>query len=448
MAGIPLESFPKTFKDVIAICRALDIRYLWLDALCIIQDSTEDWEVESAKMTDIYSNSYLTIAASSCADTAHGLFSDRWTLILKRDEPLCRIETGSVAVERGNDTFRLRPRLFTAHTRFAQLDNAHHHSADAPLLTRAWAYQERLLPSRTLHFLAEELVWECKTDLRCECRALDDRSLIAAEFEGDKQFKQTWHGGWLKPLVAKVERPGLIYEDFSMIWMDLVSEFTRLDLTYESDRLPAISGLAAKLTNTCLGDYLAGMWTNMFPVGLLYESRWSAGDFPGDPKYRPQAPTWSWASIPLSGSNGIYYDRTLSRRFKRCPYFKVLNVTAKVLGKNPFGWVQNALLSVRARSAKCVAVKGRDGAMRLERISREDDPAHLVLDIPNSVENHTRIIFLYLGSGQGLALQKVSNVRHEATTYRRVGIARFPLDMQWRNVDWEDGMEMRDFDLV
>ncbi len=61
---IVFESLPKTFQDVISIARRLGIQYVWIDSLCIIQTDLLDWELESAKMSDIYANAYLTIAAS------------------------------------------------------------------------------------------------------------------------------------------------------------------------------------------------------------------------------------------------------------------------------------------------------------------------------------------------------------------------------------------------
>ncbi|KAF2870785.1 heterokaryon incompatibility, partial [Massariosphaeria phaeospora] len=51
--GIAPTSFPSLFQDVMDICRRLGIRYLWADALCILQDSTEDWQLEAAKMADV-----------------------------------------------------------------------------------------------------------------------------------------------------------------------------------------------------------------------------------------------------------------------------------------------------------------------------------------------------------------------------------------------------------
>jgi len=58
---MPMNSLPKTFQDAVVITRSLGIQYLWIDALCIIQDCEEDWKIQSSEMARIYKNSFLTI---------------------------------------------------------------------------------------------------------------------------------------------------------------------------------------------------------------------------------------------------------------------------------------------------------------------------------------------------------------------------------------------------
>jgi hypothetical protein len=64
---IPWSSLPETFQDAITVTRHLNLQYLWIDSLCIIQDSRTDWEIESARMASVYRGSYVTILASSSA---------------------------------------------------------------------------------------------------------------------------------------------------------------------------------------------------------------------------------------------------------------------------------------------------------------------------------------------------------------------------------------------
>ena len=71
------EDIPKTFQDAITVTRYLGFHYIWIDSLCIVQDDNEDWARESAKMSSIYANAVLTIAASAAADDTYGFLHQR-----------------------------------------------------------------------------------------------------------------------------------------------------------------------------------------------------------------------------------------------------------------------------------------------------------------------------------------------------------------------------------
>ncbi|RSL40480.1 hypothetical protein CEP51_016694 [Fusarium floridanum] len=68
---------PRTFQDAVRTTRALGIAYLWIDFLCIIQGDEADWEAESAKMEEVFSSAYCTIAASSARSSLDGFLGDR-----------------------------------------------------------------------------------------------------------------------------------------------------------------------------------------------------------------------------------------------------------------------------------------------------------------------------------------------------------------------------------
>jgi hypothetical protein len=76
LKSIPMSLMPANFYDATIITRKLGYRYLWIDSLCIIQDSTEDWETESQNMGNIYMNASLTIAAGAAKDSDGGMLRD------------------------------------------------------------------------------------------------------------------------------------------------------------------------------------------------------------------------------------------------------------------------------------------------------------------------------------------------------------------------------------
>lgn len=123
--GIALSSLPKTFREAITLCVALDIEYLWIDSLCIIQDSKADWLQEATQMAAVYANSWLNIAATASQDCHGGLFFGNpfgqpasviatWNLL-----PGCLVCYESGLWER--------------------------YIENAPLNRRAWVFQERIL---------------------------------------------------------------------------------------------------------------------------------------------------------------------------------------------------------------------------------------------------------------------------------------------------------------
>jgi hypothetical protein len=163
--GIEWTDHSKTFQDAVIITRKLGLRYLWIDSLCIIQDDSVDWQVESSKMGQIYRNSYLTVCPTLSANGKGGCFSER------------RVQSGNLS-ERIDDAdvrylsgVYLRRKFQDQHN---ILDPFATREVEAfPLHDRAWAFQERLLATRVVQYTREELRWECKSGTKCECGSFD-----------------------------------------------------------------------------------------------------------------------------------------------------------------------------------------------------------------------------------------------------------------------------------
>jgi hypothetical protein len=145
---IPEELLSQTLKDAIVIARELGLLYIWINSLCILQDDTDDWLLEAATMSSVYGGSSLNIAASGAPDGNFGCFlRPEYTLQCQ-----IQVESGCRAVR-----YRCVP------------GGMYYYSlADMPLTKRGWTLQERLLPSRTLHFTSTQVFWECYQQVACE----------------------------------------------------------------------------------------------------------------------------------------------------------------------------------------------------------------------------------------------------------------------------------------
>lgn len=145
--GVEMSRLPKNMQDAVTITRRLGFAYIWIDSLCIIQDSPEDWAREALTMGSVYTNAACTIASTGSQSSAGGCFHERSTKSLKP----CKIGASSPDA--------LLPRWI-----YARRDDVFdfERSVDrSPLNSRAWVQQERLLSRRILHFGAEMIYWEC-----------------------------------------------------------------------------------------------------------------------------------------------------------------------------------------------------------------------------------------------------------------------------------------------
>jgi hypothetical protein len=64
-SGIPYQSLPGIHMEAVRLTQALGLTHLWIDALCIIQDSPADWEREASKMAAVYGNAVCNLACIS-----------------------------------------------------------------------------------------------------------------------------------------------------------------------------------------------------------------------------------------------------------------------------------------------------------------------------------------------------------------------------------------------
>ena len=179
---VPWEELTKTFRDAINICRRLNIDYLWVDSLCILQDSVDDWSQSATEVGSIYENALLTIAATKSKEGCEGCYSATDRQYLAQLVP----GTGGIYVRR-------KPPSFPVHDLNLDMENFH-------LLDRMWVYQEMHLSTRVLHFCAQEVIWSCRTMRRSQSgisneEATDDFEHSTDLHGWDPSWKSLQRGG-------------------------------------------------------------------------------------------------------------------------------------------------------------------------------------------------------------------------------------------------------------
>lgn len=323
--GIPWKSLPRTFQEAILLTRARGFRWLWIDALCIVQDDAAEKLEASLGLDDIFGNAFLTIAATSAADTAGGLYS-------RIAQPF-KIQ----ATDSKGSLSKIYVREQPSHYSFKAPFNEGAHMNDwelpfnmspeanlhTPLLRRAWAYSERLLSPRVLHFTDSEMILECRGAYQCECGRIDDAAYDSrttdsvkqeyarivgsrggGAYSNDKRIDSVASQLATASLTAVGRDLAKKRDDALQLWSYIITEYTARNLTYDADRLVAIAAVAKTLSRTLDAGYVAGHWT-CTTLGLLWYPNESSHCRRPKPNPSHNVPSWSWASVEGSP---IFFD--------------------------------------------------------------------------------------------------------------------------------------------
>ena len=377
---IPPEALPKTFAEAISVAKHLGYGYLWIDSLCILQDSEEDWANESSLMASVYGEADLNIAATAAEDASVGCFLKRkntWRCQVRhpsRDNVLCEI--------------------FPSHRLAPRRDR---------LAARAWVVQERYLSRRTLHFAEEQVFWECGGVTACETfpmgHPFDTGDLGECAFDLRRQ-----------PLTSRS-------------WSGIVSRYSRGDLTYVTDKLVAVAGLARIIQRSSNDDYIAGMWKDGLETQLL----WAVDPGHVGTRIIPQiAPTWSWASL-----HGPIEPASHRRKWQRKLCIGVQGLRVRYATADQFGGAAEATLRLRCDGLFRGIIDGEEVGYKIMKLGTPSAVRMGIrydclerwagMKLANVFALPIRMFKVGLGSSsetEGLLLEPTGNRRGE---YRRIG---------------------------
>jgi hypothetical protein len=326
--GISFGTLPKTIQDPVGLARELGFQYIWVDALCIIQDDEDDWAEESSKMASIYTGAVVTFAATCAYDCNQGFLSRNRA----NEEP--RPWVGEFD-ERG-------------HAQRICLSKPISHSIstwkEGPTTRRAWTFQEQLLSTRIIRFTESEMIWDCQENHTCECGKFEREAPELAE----------------KPLQTLFSSEQKLISE----WNEIVSRYSGRELTRWTDRLPALSGIAHRFLEAGAGKYAAGSWIKglqsslawfRHPVSTLRRAR-ALPDV-----RRIGRPTWSWSSI----NDALIFDNQMPYTFndeRSWDCLEIIDVNCSLSTNDITGRVKsgNLVVSAHLLRAKVIGFRAMD----------------------------------------------------------------------------------------
>ncbi|KAL2876463.1 hypothetical protein SGCOL_008269 [Colletotrichum sp. CLE4] len=271
--NIPFEKLPRTIRDAVEVCAQLGVEYIWVDALCIIQNEGNDEKIlEIAKMPYIYGQASFTIMASRAKTAWEGFLQDRGSDIESGQAFL--LSWQSEKGEIGSITL-------------AELETGHE-----PIDERGWTFQERLLSLRAVEFGSRQTRWSCQEPIP---------SVTGNDMLYGLDVGEGATDGW-----RKIAEPNDLRQDsFSWglcsktpsPWGALVDIYTSRNLSFNTDRALAMSGVAERFAVLTGDEYAAGLWKRSIRDELLWRVEQD------ERRNRPvlsQGPSWSWFAVDSS----------------------------------------------------------------------------------------------------------------------------------------------------
>ncbi len=250
------DRLPGTIQRAMHFTSLLDVDFLWVDCLCIVQDDPIHAASQIDSMGSIYSNSYLTLCAADGGDAESGLLGIRQCSSPRNvQQDILAFADGPMSSKWVKD-----------------MDNK-----VSVYDARGWTFQERVLSRRTLSFTGNGLEWRCR-----EVYA-QEQNLEVTRF-------------WSTFLSAHISRADTLWPCL-MKWDNLVSSYLRCRLTYEEDILRAFSGIHELLSSSMLGGFFFGLPQQFFDAALLWipEKNLTRREDRKSEIVKTALPSWSWA---------------------------------------------------------------------------------------------------------------------------------------------------------
>ncbi|EXF74705.1 hypothetical protein CFIO01_13317 [Colletotrichum fioriniae PJ7] len=251
---------PTTVRDAMMVCERLGEAYLWVDALCILQDSARDRKIQILRMRSIYSAAKFTIVAVSAKDAHEGLLTQQ-----------------TAAISPG----------------YSSLEDFEALLAASAWSRRGWCYQEQVLSHRAILFTANGIFFQCQEALY----DLEGVQLLKSEFPSTSVSPSQRVGGLLN----------IPYRESLEYFLSAVELYSKRNFTYANDKVSAFQGVFHRHEGLMDGK------SSMFHYGLptcAFDQTFCWQTAQHKPHLRnSNFPSWSW----LGWDDGVIFDRNLIR---------------------------------------------------------------------------------------------------------------------------------------
>jgi hypothetical protein len=419
---ISFSSMPKTLQDAVTFCRYLRVRYLWIDALCIVQGDDEEWAKEHHNLADTYTNARLVLAADTADGLEKGFLEHNMSMARNKDTNLD-----------SNTELTQKEHFSPSHSKAPPCPSPL--SLNEPLNNRAWSLSEVIFSTRVIHFTSSSIIWECNSVRHCTLGC----SLTFSDDESENDDTSSFRFFRCADIAQRYTKAELYRR-----WDRLVEHFTRRQInshpddTYkDAQRLVALSRLAKRFAgilrdvHACDNEYLAGIWSGNLATSLLWSVEKGLERYPAVTWRRPgltRAPSWSWAAV-----EGPVFLDTL-REFQT--NVKIREASVTLCDDNDlFGQVREGKLVVQGKVVHKLRMSRGDRTGHVCNISGSgfDGEWSFIADVPVCDEDlREEFSCLFIGEAKKTDAGRISAccimlllrpVRNIGQTFERVGIS-------------------------
>ncbi len=318
MTAINLNDLPQTLRDAVTVTHRCNIKFLWVDVLCIIQDDEADKAWEIANMALVYANATIVLSASRARSADEGFLGPRIPMGTDKPQETFELPIYNTSGNLGNVI--LVPKV---------------RKPNEPIDERAWTLQERILATRCLEFGTLQTRWVC---LGCDSKSpppvdgwvsksQQDDDTYGEALSAFHRLGTSFHGSVTSP--TRVRK----------LWRSIVNMQSHRVTALEQDRLPSLAGIAERFSAVLDDDYVCGFWK----CGLRSEILWRPSHN-GSITIIPTsyiAPSWSWAAMNSPVSTYEVMEQNLD------PIFQVKRFEIKLGDKrSPFGALRSGWLAI------------------------------------------------------------------------------------------------------